>query len=237
MPELLDTAQRHRAEYDHADDLRTGSFLLLRFVVGLLTIALPPLLILLDVMFLGGSPTARGSLSAYYHSGVRDIFVAILVVDGVFLITYKVFERTLENVLTMLAGLAAITVALFPVAPPAGVVPVPLQERLGEGVVETIHYGAAAVLFVSAALISMQFAREELDGPHHPDQSFTPQFWNRFHYVMSGVIVGAIIFVVVTQGFGVLDRFSILLGEWVGLWAFGASWFAKGSDVRRLLFG
>ncbi len=220
-----------------ANQLRTGSFLLLRFVVGLLTIALPPLLILLDTMFLEGSPTARGSLSAYYHSGVRDIFVGILVVDGVFLITYKVFERTLENILTMAAGIAAITVALFPTSVPVGMALVPLQERLGEGTVETIHYIAAATLFVSAALISVQFAREELDGPHHPDQSFTPRFWYRFHYLMSGVIVGAIIFVAVTQGFGVLDRFSILLGEWVGLWAFGASWMAKGSDVRRLFFG
>ncbi len=220
-----------------ANQLRTGSFLLLRFLVGVLTIALPPLLILLDVMFLEGSPTARGSLSAYYHSGVRDIFVSILVVDGVFLLTYKVFERSIENVLTMLAGLAAIVVALFPTGVPDGVPLVPLQERLGEQLVENVHYTAAAVLFISAAFISIQFAREELIPPHHPDQSFTPRFWSRFHYLMSGVIVGAIIFVAVTQWFGVLDEYSILLGEWVGLWAFGASWFAKGSEVRRLFFG
>lgn len=212
----------------------TGSFLLMKFVVGFLTVALPPLLVLLDVFFLEGSPSARGSLSAYYHSGVRDIFVAILVVDGVFLITYKVFERSLENMLTMAAGVAAIAVALFPTSVPEGIPLVPLQERLGEGLVETVHYGAAAVLFISAAIISVLFADQELIGPHHPDQSFTPTFWNRFHYVMSGTIVGALIFVAVTQGFGAWDRYSILLGEWVGLWAFGASWFAKGSDVRRL---
>jgi len=233
MPTVNLSAENLSAE----DNLRTGSFLLQRFVVGLLAIALPPLLIVLDVVALEGSVMARGSLSAYYHSGVRDVFVAVLAVVGVFLITYKAFERSRENVASVVAGLAAIVVALFPTSAPDGVPLVPLQERLGEGLVEAVHYGAASVLFVSAAYISWLFAAEELSGPFHRDQSFTPQLWSRFHRVMSGAIVGAIIFVAATQWFGFVDRFSILLGEWLGLWAFGASWFAKGSDVRRLLFG
>lgn len=27
---------------------------------------------------------------------------------------------------------------------------------------------------------------------------------------------------------------SLLLGEWVGTWAFGFSWFAKGAEIRYL---
>lgn len=42
----------------------------------------------------GTTQLPRGSLSAYYHSGIRDLFVGSLCVTAVFLITYKMFEHT-----------------------------------------------------------------------------------------------------------------------------------------------
>ena len=136
------------------------SYLLLRVVVGLIGMMLPVLLILGDIFVLNGSLTARGSLSAYYHSGVRDIFVGTLVTGGVFLVTYKLFRRSLDNTLSVIAGLAAVVVAMFPTGLPgeAGRAALtPLQIRFGEGTVEFIHFGGAFVFIGSLAIMSILF--------------------------------------------------------------------------------
>lgn len=59
---------------DRADPavLYARSYLLIRTVVGAIGILLPIVLWVVDALVLHGWLTARGSLSAYYHSGARD---------------------------------------------------------------------------------------------------------------------------------------------------------------------
>jgi hypothetical protein len=71
-----------------------------RLTVGLLFL-MPILLIGGDVLILAADPR-RGSFSAY-HS-VRDVFVGILCVVGIFLVTYKISGRDWDNGLTLIAG-------------------------------------------------------------------------------------------------------------------------------------
>jgi hypothetical protein len=135
---------------DHASGAQGAylrAYLLLRVLIGLIGICLPVALILLDWLGLAGSFAARGSLSAYYHSGVRDIFVGALWAIGVFLITYKVFERSLENTLTLLAGAAVIGVAIFPIKRPDEIASplTPWQTNLGQTPVSWVHYLCATL--------------------------------------------------------------------------------------------
>src|SRR4051794_4907403 len=65
------------------------AYLMLRLAIGALGVLLPVVLLAGDGLFLKGSVWPRESLSAYYHSGMRDEFVGTLVATGVFLITYK----------------------------------------------------------------------------------------------------------------------------------------------------
>ena len=62
---------------------------------------------------------SRGSLSVYYYSGMREVFVGTLAATGVFFVAYKVWERNLENLLSLVAGLSACLIALFPTWPPS----------------------------------------------------------------------------------------------------------------------
>ncbi|GAA2611899.1 hypothetical protein GCM10010399_48480 [Dactylosporangium fulvum] len=87
------------------------SYLLMRAVIGFVGVALPFVLVLGDWALEHGSLLAKGSLSAYFYSGMRDVFVGCLCVTGVFLMTYKVFEHTLDNLLSSVAGVAALGVA------------------------------------------------------------------------------------------------------------------------------
>lgn len=209
------------------------SYLIMRIVVGALGVALPFLLVLVDGWWFDGDPFPRDSLSAYYYSGVRELFVGTLCAIGVFLFTYKVADRTLDNSLSFVAGVAAGMVALFPTEPPSGGIALtPLQERWGEGVVGTIHYGAATVFIVSLAVISYYYGKREGDRPARPGGR-SPAFWRRFHWLCAGAIGAALVWIVVTEIAGG-PRTSLLIGEAVSVWAFGVSWFWKGFEVDAL---
>src|SRR5687768_5043692 len=84
------------------------SYLIMRIFIGALAVALPFLLVLIDGLGFDGDPFPRDSLSAYYYSGVRELFVGTLSATAVFLITYKVADRTLDNTLSVLAGFAVL---------------------------------------------------------------------------------------------------------------------------------
>src|SRR5215203_533751 len=78
-------------------DSISRSYFLMRLLVGCLGVALPVVLLLGDLFFMGANFSARGSMSAYYHSGMRDVFVSILAVVGMLLVTYKITERNRDN--------------------------------------------------------------------------------------------------------------------------------------------
>jgi hypothetical protein len=212
------------------------SYLIMRVLVGALGVALPFMLVLADGLGFDGDPFPRDSLSAYYYSGVRELFVGTLSATAVFLVTYKVADRTLDNTLSTLAGVAVLAVALFPTGLPADVVqPTPLQERLGESVVEAIHFTAAGIFIVSLAVISFFFGvREGARPPREGRRS--PRFWRNYHWLCAGAIAAALLWIGATEVAGGPDK-SLLIGEAVSVWAFGASWLMKGLELDILRGG
>ncbi|HWB36267.1 MAG TPA: hypothetical protein VHA75_09605 [Rugosimonospora sp.] len=212
------------------------SYLLMRAVIGFLGIALPIALLLGDGFLFKGVRPARGSLSAYYYSGMRDIFVGSLCVIGVFLVTYKVFERDLNNVLTVVAGLAAIGVALFSTSRPPGMTTplTPLQKLLGEPAVSHVHYVCATLFLGSLGVISIFFGLQEGRRPPRPGHR-SPLFWRRFHWCCAGVIAAAGAFIAVSMLTGWLAGYCLIIGETAADLAFGLSWLFKGLELDILL--
>ncbi len=187
------------------------SYVFMRFAIGVLGIALPPLLVLVEPLIFDGQPFPRGSLSAYYYSGMRELFVGLLFAIGVFLVIYKFADRTREGRVSTYAGLAVIVVALFPTGKPgAAVRATPLQDLLGEGAVETIHFLSAGVFILLLALISRYFAKHQREG-------------RRLHTACAVAIVLAFVLAAVAGFTGEPDK-GILVAEWVAVWAFGVSW-------------
>ena len=108
-----DTFERPRELGDRADPtvLYARTYLLIRLVVGGVGVLLPVALWLVDALVLQGSITLRGSLSAYYHSGARDLFVGALCVVGCLLLTYLAAQRrTWDYWLSTVAGIAVLGV-------------------------------------------------------------------------------------------------------------------------------
>jgi hypothetical protein len=215
------------------------SYLLMRAVIGFIGIALPVGLLVGDA-FLKGDTLPRGSLSAYYHSGMRDLFVGTLCAIGVFLITYRVFDRISDNLLSTVAGFAALVVAFFPTGRPAGShsPATPLQQRLGEGQVMVIHFVFAAIFIASLAITCYSFGVREGGRPQHRwghKAKRSPLFWRWFHWSCALLIVAAVAFSLVTKATGWLDNYSLIIGESVAVLAFGVSWLMKGLELDVLL--
>jgi hypothetical protein len=209
------------------------SWLLIRLLVGVLGLLLPAALLLGDKYALAGSPSTRGSLSAYYHSGMRDVFVGTLCIVGLFFITYMIFHYNWDNVLTIGAGVAAVVVALFPTfRDRPDQVLTPLQQRLGEATVAHIHAGAALAYIGLLALVSLAcFGPRELTKHHRPGRA-------ALHFTCGGLMVVTLLLLAVARGAGVESVYGftpLLLGELACTLLFGVSWIVKGFDITREL--
>ena len=205
------------------------SYLYMRLFVGALGVALPFALVLLDGLAFDG-PFPRDSMSAYYYSGAREVFVGAMCAIGVFLITYKVAEKNLDNTLSILAGAMALLVALFPTGRPDGGDEelTPLQDLLSEKAVMYIHYGSAILFIASLAVICFFFGvREGRRDPRPGNRS--PAFWRRYHWACAGTIVAAGLWILATAVLGGPST-ALFWGEAVSVFAFGASWFMKGYE-------
>lgn len=229
------------------DKAYTQSYRIIRLVVGFLGILLPVILIIAEAAALGGSVAVRGSLSAYYHTSMQDIFVGVLCIIGFLLATYMAGERgTWDFWASLVGGVAVLGVVFFPtmrsdlkpgaalcgsVPEPAGCSPV--EQQLGEHTTAMIHAGCAIVFITSLAVMSFLFAASEVrsgaERLEEPGES-TPRFRNRAlfaaHLLCALVILAAGIWAFAGVGIGDLTR--LYLGEVSAVWAFGASWLVAG---------
>jgi hypothetical protein len=212
------------------------SYLFMRTMIGAAGVLLPVVLLVGDLLLTGRSPFDQPSLSAFYHSGARDLFVGTLCATAVFLVTYKVVEVNLDNTLSVVAGVAAFGVALFPTARPAGAATAltPLQARLGEQTVSAVHTGCAVVFIASLGVLSAFFALREGGRPARPTARHGARFWRAYHLACTGLIAVAVAALAVSELAGG-PGWALLATEVVAVWAFGASWLAKGLELDVLL--
>src|SRR2546422_1314512 len=96
------------------------SYLGLRKAVGIIGTALPFVLALGKILLEG--PGIQSSISSYYHTGMRDVFVGSLCAIAVFLISYHGYEQK-DDIAGDLACVFALGVALFPTTPEINVTP------------------------------------------------------------------------------------------------------------------
>ena len=215
------------------------SFLFERLVIGGLGVLLPVAVIFGDWGLFSGNPVPRDSLSAYYYSGMREWFVLTIGTTGFFLVAYKVTERNLDNALSLVGGLCALVIPIFPTGRTpaernAGLPLTALQTLIGEHVVQIVHFVASAGFIVALGGISILFSRREKVRPDHGNRR-SGQFWRTFHLACAGAIAAASVWILVTLKLVDGPYWSLLAGETACALAFGTSWFAKGYELRYLL--
>ena len=217
--------------------LYVRSYLLIRTLVGLLGILLPLLFIVGEAAYLRGGVHVRGSLSAYYHTSMRDIFVAGLCVIGFLLATYLSGRvRTWDFWLSLVAGVAVIGVVFFPTSRPAlapddprcGATPVPagcspVQQQLGEQLVAGIHFTCAVVFVLSLAAIAFLFAYRATQYENNRTMAAVQRVCG---WVIIAAVVGAIVGELADVR--VWELTPLYMAEVASVWAFGTSWLLQG---------
>jgi len=196
------------------------SYLTLRTVVGVLGISLPIVVAIVPAWLLG--VPFQGSISAYYYTDMRNVFVGTLFVIGYFLLTYKGHERS-DEIAGTLVWLFATGTALFPTAPDGNSCKL---ERI-----YCVHPGFASALFLTLAFFSLfLFTKTK------PGQILSKEKQRRIKiYKVCGYIMfGSIVVVPATYYFSDAERQAlhpVLWLEAISVWAFGVSWLVKGTDA------
>lgn len=221
--------------------------------VGAVGLALP-IVVILGEIWLDGAAFVRGSISAYYHSGMRDFFVGSLCVVGFLLITFRHSrDKAAQFWISLVAGVAVLGVGLLPTARKglgevdydfpfsvqfadgkADCAPLPsptpacsaIQSEFGEANVAIWHFVCAIVFIASLAALCVAFARESET--------------KALHYLCAGAIAIAFVWIGVGIRYDDPVRFGVGLthlyfGEALSVVAFSVSWLVKGlvNDRRR----
>ncbi|WP_328614900.1 DUF998 domain-containing protein [Amycolatopsis sp. NBC_00355] len=190
------------------------SYLFLRRAIGLIGLALPFVLILGKQLAQGGD--LIGSLSGYYYSDLRDVFVGAMCAVGVFLLAYYGHDYV-DNIASTVAGLGAIGLALFPTTPGAAAT---TWDRTS-GV---LHLSFAVVFFLSLAYFCLRLFPH--DGEQAPGTSVV-------YRTCGGVILACLVLIALTSYLGLVPAVHPALWlESVAVWAFGVAWLMKGQTMN-----
>ena len=200
------------------------SYLSLRRFVGIVGVTLPFVLAFGNIVFEGWG--IKSSISSYYHSAMGDVFVGALCAIGVFLLSYRGYDR-IDAIAGDLACVFAVGVALFPTLSdnPAEITP-------NSQLLSYIHYGFAAGLFIILAFFCLYLFRLK-----KPSGECTPQKLarNRIYLECGLLIVFCILAIAVVSLLGKdhpIQRFDpVFWLEAVAVCSFGLSWLVKGETI------
>ena len=219
------------------EDVYFTNYMFLRKTVGWVGTLLPVILLVANPIALSieNSPCGviPGSLSGYYYSPVRNIFVGAMCAQGLFLIAYVGYDLG-DRVITDLAGVFALGVALFATkptvaSPPSVTCQTVAQLSTREQVVGNIHLVFAGLTFVFLAWMAIRFTNTD-----KPQPSPQKLLRNRIYLICAIVIVACLVALVITSLLPTSVKGSfpwIFLWEAAGIFAFGVSWFVKGQTL------
>ncbi len=196
------------------------SYVLLRRDIGIIGMVLPFVLIIGKIIL--ESLGISSSTSAYYYSVMGDVFVGSLGALSIFLLCYR--YDLLDDIVSIIAGICAIGVVLFPTAPDVDATQ--LQTAIG-----LAHASFASYFFLILALMAIfLFRRTDQVSPTRRKQQ------RNTVYLICGIVILACVvladltlFVPYLQGASWLQPLHpIFWLESFAILAFGFAWFVKG---------
>lgn len=218
------------------------SYIIQRRALGILGLALP-FLLFLGSQTSGWTPL-KDSLSRYYFSNTRDIFVGVLISYSVFLISYRGYNRK-DDVICNIAGTLALGIAVFPAVRPEDSLTMYYFEFLGNGTTRIIHYLCALTFFSFLGYISYSLftiSRGKL--------TVGKIKRNKFYRICGMLIFFSLLMIAITMGINfflksihsplssIYNRIletgrPVFILESIALFAFGSSWLVKGETLWK----
>jgi hypothetical protein len=221
--------------------------------MAFLAILLPPLL-----WFIGKyamSTPLQNSMSAYYHTELRDVFVGALIGIGFLLFLYKGFSRR-EDWALNISGILALGIALFPTNPwpksnaaeqaPSIFTCKPLcdadcmkysdvLDRTSQFMIDASLHGYCAVLFfIPIFLVCAVFSRETLKTIEAPR---TRRTFMTIYLILGATMLVLPLVLLAMREFGAFGHnlcsdATIFAVEWALVWSFATFWIVKTIEMR-----
>lgn len=234
------------------------SFIRIRQAVGALGYFLPLALIATGLIWQGG---IEPSISDFFYTSSREIFVGTLCAIAVFLWNYEGYKPRPGEVLSdfwvaRVTAVAALGVALFPTTGPA-LDPVPIMARIvGVKTAGWLHIFSALVFFVCLAIFCIVLFRRgaapheaaleaQTRAPEEIAASRARKLANNRIYLGCGLILAAVIVLLLIYvpyksaqdpaEQAILDSYDLVfIFESVGVFAFATAWLVKGKTLGPL---
>lgn len=194
---------------------------------GIIAFTLPIVLVFGNIIAFERCQTILGSISAYYHSGLGDYFVANLGALAFCFYAYRGYSST-DKLLTNIAAIALLGVAFLPtyIEPPFDkcLISNSRNEMLGN-----LHYVCAVVFFVIISFFCLfQFPKGK--------KPFNKKKKNvNLLFRICGILMVMCILFIAIYAFILKDNYPNLInyspvfwGEALAIWLFSIAWFVKG---------
>ncbi|MEP0915021.1 hypothetical protein NDI45_29565 [Leptolyngbya sp. GB1-A1] len=178
----------------------------------------------------------QASISSYYHTPMRDIFVGSLIAIGAFLWFYQGITKK-ENIALNCAGILAIVVAFTPTeflnvdgqVKCETFTTLPIR-GISEATASYIHGTSAILFFVAIAFVCIFTRNETLKEISNPVRK---KFYKTiYNFLGAGMIVSPL-----TAAFLLLfwkeTSNIIYFVESVAVWAFSAYWIVKTKEINE----
>jgi len=211
------------------------SFKTMRLMVGIMGMALPVVLLLWSGLLVR-APFLLDSISAYYHTNLRDIFVGILCAVSFFLFAYHGYDKW-DFFAFKTASLSALGVAFFPAFIKSPVNPYVHIAPNVSAATNLVHYASPAVFFTTLAAVSL-FLFTKTDAETRKRGLDLRKRVGNAVYVSCGLTMVACLalllaLLLLPDGSPVFDLEPAFWLELVALFAFGISWLVKGALSRK----
>lgn len=207
------------------------SFKTTRRAVGILGITLPWALWAGTFIFRGHD--LQPSISHFYYTNMREVFVGVLCAVALFLFTYKGHSKV-DSYAANAAGMFALGVAVFPtdiIVGHRGQAPV--VSVLDLSFHNIIHFTCAGLFFVTLALMSLLLFTKSNKPKAQWDAPKKNR--NRTYIICGWIMLASIVLIAISEPILKVSHTSTITYwmETVALSAFGISWLTKG----EVLFG
>ena len=207
------------------------SYQLLRKLMGLLGVAFPVVLVVgAALLSKCAGFVIQSSISGYYYTVMRDVFVGTLCVIAFFLFSYKGYDRG-DAVAAKAACVFALGVAFFPAGlelPYPACIMVP--GAVAQHWVSVVHHVSAGLLFAVLTIFSWALFTKT-SGRITPEKRQRNVIYRTCGVVMLSCIVLLGAYFALHEPAPLRIYKPVFWLETTALWAFGISWLTKGGFI------
>lgn len=226
--QIQDPTEAREYEQLEKENKLVLSYLTVRKLIGILGFLLPFILVV-GSLILSACCYIQPSISNYYHTIMRDVFVGYMCALSIFLLSYKGYD-IVDRVLTFLAGTFGLMVALLPTTFKIPMLPCNIEcSRFIPDLVGTIHLISAGLFLLCLAFMSL-FLFTKGESTPTPQKLIRNKIYKAAGYIIL-ICVGLLVLYFalphsVTDPLIVLKPIFWL--ETIAVMAFGFSWLVKG---------